>query len=57
MIETILLFLAQHFELVDLLFDAITNKGVDHRKIVAAIKREMIEASDAQMRAELGGGK
>jgi len=48
----ILAFLAEHVDLVEAIFDAIT-KGASKDSIKAAIKQAEIAASDATMREEL----
>lgn len=46
-------FLFEHLDLLELLFEAISG-GVTKEKIVAQIKKEIVKASKARMRAELG---
>lgn len=54
MFATVLTFLAEHFELVELLYEAIVNKGLSKDQIKTAIRDAMVAASDAQMQKELG---
>lgn len=50
--EAVFQFLMEHADLIKLLFDAISS-GVPKEKLVEQIKKEMVEASDAAMRAAL----
>lgn len=54
MIGDALAFLFKHLDIVELIYDAIVNRGVDRAKLVAAIKQEMVQASVAKMKDELG---
>lgn len=55
MIGAILSFLVSNLDLFELIFDAITNKGVSKDEMMAQIKKQMVDASDALMKEELGG--
>lgn len=46
-------FLAEHSDVIELIYQAITSGGVDRAAIVAAVKQEMVNASNARMKAEL----
>lgn len=48
-------FVAEHVDLVHLIESALAG-GVTKEQLVASIKAQMTAASDAMMRAELGGG-
>jgi hypothetical protein len=50
----VLTFLLEHLDLIELLAEAI-NGGVKKDDLRAAIRKEMVAASDAEMRRELGG--
>lgn len=45
-------FLVEHYDLVELAIEAIT-KGVSKDTLMNAIKKEMVAASDAEMKREL----
>jgi hypothetical protein len=49
----LLSFITSHFELIELLYETVVTRSVPRAKVIEALKREMTEASDAQMRAEL----
>jgi hypothetical protein len=51
---SILLFLAEHFELVEALIEAVAA-GASKDSLLKAIKQSMITASDEAMKRELGG--
>lgn len=51
--EDVASFLVGHSDLIGLVYDAI-NKGLSKDQLMAAIKREMVEASDAAVKAQLG---
>lgn len=51
---TVLLFLGEHFELVEALIEAIAN-GASKESVLKAIKASMVEASNERMKRELGG--
>ena len=47
--------LLDHPELVELMLDVIEGKKLTVEQVTSAIKTAMVEASDAEMRRELGG--
>lgn len=53
MIKDILDFLSKHLDLFELLYNAL-NGGVDKKKLMAQIKKEMVDAAYAAAKAELG---
>lgn len=48
-------FLAEHWDLVTDVYDAIVNKGVQKEDLRKMIRDAMLAAADAQMKSELGG--
>ena len=52
--SAVLAFLLEHIDLIELLGEAIAG-GASKDKLRAAIRKEMVEASDAEMRKEFGG--
>lgn len=54
MIGTILTFLAEHYDLIELLYTAITQKSLTKTQAIQAIKDAMVAEADAQMKLELG---
>lgn len=51
---SVLLFLAEHFDLVEALIEAIAG-GASKESLLKAIKASMVTASDEAMKRELGG--
>ena len=47
-VTKVLAFIVEHIDLVELLFEAIHDRGEDKAKIVAAIKASMTAAYDAR---------
>ena len=55
MFGQILDFFMQHSDLIDLLIEAI-NKGLSKQTLIDAIKTAMVEAANAEMKAEFPKG-
>jgi len=52
MFGTLLVFLAEHWELVELLYNAITTGKLTKQSATKALNDAMVAASDAQMQKE-----
>ena len=47
-------FLGAHWDIIEAAYDAIVNKKVDRAKVLAAIRQEMVNKADEEMRAAVG---
>lgn len=54
MVASVLLFLAEHFELVEALIEAVDG-GATKEELLRSIKASMVAASNERMKRELGG--